>query len=115
MCSVPHFNSFSANDIRRLVDGCSREKLRPGDVILLNQISDVAGEIFCIVICGALAFAEQNIDTTDAVKKAIAFPPMRLGIGDYFALHAHSCMKVVAMEPVEYLAIPAHVRFVMRR
>lgn len=109
MCSVPHFNSFSASEIRRLVGGCAREKLRPGDMLVLNHLKEAREERFCIVISGALVYAEQAMDSAEALKKAEAFTPMKLGIGDYFAVHAQSSMKVVAMEPVEYLAIPSQV------
>jgi hypothetical protein len=78
-------------------------------MLMLSHLQEASDERFCIVISGALAYAEQAMDAAEALKKAEAFPPMKLGIGDYFAVHAHSTMKVVATEPVEYLAIPSQV------
>lgn len=45
-----------------------------------------------------------------AVQQAAVSPHMKLAIGDYIAVHSKaSSMKVIALEPVEFLVIPMDV------
>ncbi|RLN76325.1 hypothetical protein BBO99_00007640 [Phytophthora kernoviae] len=108
ICSVPYFNGFSAEDIKALVAASRRENLRPGETLLLNLGNADAKQEgrFYIVNSGNLALAKATVPRAVALRQAELYPQLRLGIGDYFCVHAASEMKVIAMELTEYLVIP---------
>ncbi|RLN51295.1 hypothetical protein BBJ29_003054 [Phytophthora kernoviae] len=108
ICSVPYFNAFSAEDIKALVAASRRENLRPGETLLLNLGNTDAKQEgrFYIVNSGNLALAKATVPRAVALRQAELYPQLRLGIGDYFCVHATSEMKVIAMELTEYLVIP---------
>lgn len=110
MCSIPYFNSLTPEEITALVAASQRESLRPGESKSLSctNPSKHDGDFF-IIISGNLALAKAVVENAKAVKQAELLPSMKLGIGDYFAIHTNSEMKVIAMEPVEYLVIPMRV------
>ncbi|KAG1710783.1 hypothetical protein DVH05_013508 [Phytophthora capsici] len=108
ICSVPYFNTFSAEEIKALVTSSRRVRLRPGENLSLgiaNANLQQEGD-FCIVISGNLALSKSSVPSSRAVKQAALYPQLRLGIGDYFSIHGSSEMKVIAMELAEYLKIP---------
>lgn len=102
MCSIPYFNALAPEEITKLVAASARESLRPGE----SKALATAQEHFYIVSSGNLALARVTAENAKAVKQAELLPTMKLGIGDFFASHAASEMKVIALEPVECLAIP---------
>ncbi|KAG7400890.1 Phosphatidylinositol 4,5-bisphosphate 3-kinase catalytic subunit gamma isoform [Phytophthora boehmeriae] len=108
ICSVPYFNGFSAEDIKALVAASRRESLRPGETMLLNRGNADALQKgkFYIVSSGHLALAKAAVPRAVALKQSELYPQLRLGIGDYFCVHAASEMKVIAMELAECLVIP---------
>ncbi|RLN97487.1 hypothetical protein BBJ28_00003741 [Nothophytophthora sp. Chile5] len=105
ICSVPYFNSFSAEEIKALVAASRRESLRPGETLSLGlSEADLLQEgSFYIVINGNLALAKAAVPSAMALKQAELYPQLKLGIGDYFSVRATSDMKVIAMELAEYL------------
>lgn len=113
VCSVPYFNTFSAGELKELVAASYRKEMRPGDSrVLVRCASNTSGAPaqFFIVISGALALVSQDMDQARAVQQAAVSPHMKLAIGDYFAVHSKaSSMKVIALEPVEFLVIPMDV------
>ncbi|KAE9077783.1 hypothetical protein PF010_g23380 [Phytophthora fragariae] len=108
ICSVPYFNSFSAEEIKSLVTTSCRVSLRPGEMLSLSLVNPSVQQEgdFCIVISGRLALAKASVPSAMALQQAELYPQLRLGIGDYFAIQAASDMKVIAMELAEYLTIP---------
>lgn len=109
MCSIPYFNSLTPEEITTLVGASQRETLRPGESKSLSCTDPTKAGDFFIIISGNLALAKAVVENAKAVKQAELLPSMKLGIGDFFAIHTDSEMKVIAMEPVEYLVIPMHV------
>ncbi|TMW56471.1 hypothetical protein Poli38472_006481 [Pythium oligandrum] len=109
ICSVPFFNAFNSSEIQALVDASQRVKLRPGDTIALLQAEKIEDQKFFIVASGHLALANMCVENPRAIQLADACPKFKLGIGDYFAIHSQSNVKVIAMEPVEYLVISMDV------
>ncbi|KAL4165143.1 hypothetical protein KRP22_003874 [Phytophthora ramorum] len=108
ICSVPYFNTFSADEIKALVAASRRESMRPGETLSLgiaNANLQQEGD-FCIVISGHLALAKASAPSAIALQQGALYPQLRLGIGDYFCIHGSSTMKVIAMELAEYLTIP---------
>ncbi|GMF29438.1 unnamed protein product [Phytophthora lilii] len=112
ICSVPYFNTFTAEEIKALVAASRRESLRPGETLLLSLANaNIQQEgNFCIVISGNLALAKTSVPSAKALRQAALYPQLRLGIGDYFCIHSSSDMKAIAMELAEYLTIPMNVR-----
>lgn len=120
MCSVPYFNALTPEEIMKLVVLSQRETLRPGESKALACADSSSSPAmatattrqdgqFYIVISGTLALARAEAENAKAVKQAELLPSMKLGIGDFFAVHsAASAMKVIAMEPVECLVVPMH-------
>ncbi|RLN71370.1 hypothetical protein BBJ28_00019094 [Nothophytophthora sp. Chile5] len=106
ICSVPYFNSFSAEEIKALVTASRRESLRPGETLSLglSEVDLLQEGSFYIVISGNLALAKAAVPSAVALKQAELYPQLKLGIGDYFSVRATSDMKVVAMELAEYLS-----------
>ncbi|KAG7376069.1 Phosphatidylinositol 4,5-bisphosphate 3-kinase catalytic subunit gamma isoform [Phytophthora pseudosyringae] len=108
ICSVPYFNTFSADEIKALVAASRRVRIRPGETLSLgiaNANLQQEGD-FCIVISGNLALSKASVPSATALRQAALYPQLRLGIGDYFSIHGSSDMKVIAMELAEYLTIP---------
>ncbi|POM79872.1 Phosphatidyl inositol kinase (PIK-B), partial [Phytophthora palmivora] len=108
ICSVPYFNSFSAEEIKALVAASRRISLRPGETMSLSIPNATLQQegTFCIVNSGHLALAKASVPSAMALKQASMYPQLRLGIGDYFCIHGSSEMKVIAMELTEYLKLP---------
>ncbi|KAF1777511.1 GAF domain-like [Phytophthora cactorum] len=117
ICSVPYFNTFSAEEINALVAVSRRVCLRPGETLSLGIVNanlQQEGD-FCVVISGNLALSKASVPSAMALKQAALYPQLRLGIGDYFSIHGSSDMKVIAMELAEYLTIPMKLRTYRRR
>ncbi|TYZ66662.1 hypothetical protein PybrP1_007480 [[Pythium] brassicae (nom. inval.)] len=106
MCSIPYFNALAPDEITALVAASAREQMRPGESKALAGAAATRQEQFFIVISGNLALARATAEDAAAVKQAALLPTARLGIGDFFASHAASKMKVIALEPVECLVLP---------
>lgn len=65
---------------------------------------------FFIVMNGNLAISSPDVNNVCAVQQADLSPKFKLSIGDYVAIHSNSpVVKLIAMEPVEYLVIPMEV------
>ncbi|ETP50587.1 hypothetical protein F442_04139 [Phytophthora nicotianae P10297] len=108
ICSVPYFNTFSAEEIKALVAASRRVRLRPGETLSLGTANANLQEEgdFCVVISGNLALSKASVPSAMALKQASLYPQLRLGIGDYFSIRDSSDMKVIAMELAEHLTIP---------
>uniref|UniRef100_K3WGK4 phosphatidylinositol 3-kinase n=1 Tax=Globisporangium ultimum (strain ATCC 200006 / CBS 805.95 / DAOM BR144) TaxID=431595 RepID=K3WGK4_GLOUD len=109
MCSIPYFNALTPEEITALVDASQRESMRPGESMSLSCSDPSQDARFYIIISGNLSLTRHNVDNASAVRQAELMPSMKLGIGDYFATHASSDMKVIAMELVEFLVVPMQV------
>jgi amino acid permease len=50
--------------------------------------------------------AQERLESVHSLRQMEMSPDFKLGIGDFFVSHPKSLMKVVALEFVEYFAIP---------